>query len=255
MSYQNVLDNYKFKTEFDNGLLLWNVFASPAKVVANCAHVQETNIAIKKRFRDEMTIEQTSFKKTMQEVEQQVHSLEELIDLNDVVNIAARVKEVEDKIAAAQAKVRLYNSREGLFDQDLTDYEDMNLIHRSFEPYSNLWQTAKEWIELSQMWTKGRFVDLNADEVEKNLEKYNIAINKAAKFFQKADLRQQSSIANKIKTQVLDFLPEVPLIVTLRNPGMRDRHWEKIAQQLGWLCIDYFESYFILFVRRRYYAH
>lgn len=46
-------------------------------------------------------------------------------------------------------------------------------------------------------------------------------------------MRPQSTIANKIKAQVMEFIPEVPLIVTLRNPGMRERHWEKIAQQLG----------------------
>lgn len=88
-------------------------------------------------------------------------------------------------MTAAQAKVKLFNSRESLFEQDITDYEDMNKIVKSFEPYSNLWQTAKEWIELSKQWMSGRFVDLNADEIEKNVDKYSIAISKAAKFFTK----------------------------------------------------------------------
>jgi dynein heavy chain len=96
-----------------------------------------------------------------------------------------------------------------------------------------LWQTAKEWIEMSQQWKNGRFIDVDADECERLVDKFNIAISKAAKYFQKSDLKQQSAIANTIKAQVQEFLPEVPMIVTLRNPGMRDRHWEKIAQQLN----------------------
>ena len=60
-----------------------------------------------------------------------------------------------------------------------------------------------------------------------------MAIGKAAKFFQKADMEEQTAISNQIKQQVANFRPEVPMIVTLRNPGMRDRHWEKIASTLG----------------------
>jgi dynein heavy chain len=232
MNYFELLEKYKFKIDMDSGTLRWTIFGFPAKIAAKCAEVQENNLAVKRRFRDEMLGEQASFIKVLHELDHSVKSLESLNDLNDVVNNAIKVKEVETRIQVATTKVKLFNSRETLFEQDITDYEELNRIQRNFEPYLNLWQTAKEWIELSQQWKRGRFTDLNADEVEKNVDKYNIAITKAAKFFTKADMKIQSTIANKIKTQVSEFLPEVPMIVTLRNPGMRDRHWQKISEQL-----------------------
>ena len=42
-------------------------------------------------------------------------ALEEFTDLGDVVNIAAKVKEVESRLTAAQAQVKLFNSRERYF--------------------------------------------------------------------------------------------------------------------------------------------
>lgn len=36
-----------------------------------------------------------------------------------------------------------YHIQYSLFESDITDYEDMNKIVKSFEPYANLWQTAK----------------------------------------------------------------------------------------------------------------
>ena len=36
-------------------------------------------------------------------------------------------------------------------------------------------------------------------------------------------------MANLIKQQVAQFRPEIPLLVILRNPGMRERHWEKVS--------------------------
>jgi dynein heavy chain len=232
MSYQNVLEKYKFKTDLDSGTQRWSVFGFPKKIASKCAEVQESNVAVKRRFKDDMMGEQANFLKTVHELEQQVLGLENLVDLSDVVNIATTVKEVELRLVAAQTKVKLFNSRETLFEIDVTDYEDLNRIQRNFEPYSNLWQTAKEWLELSTQWKKGRFVDLNAEDIEKNCDRFNVAISKAAKYFNKADMKHQSTIANKIKAQVAEFLPEVPMIVTLRNPGMRDRHWQKIAEQL-----------------------
>jgi dynein heavy chain len=75
----------------------------------------------------------------------------------------------------------------------------------------------------------GRFIDLNAEEAERSVEKYFTAINKAAKFFNKLELKEQAETANLIKSQINRFRPEMPLLVTLRNPGMRDRHWEKVS--------------------------
>ena len=149
-----------------------------------------------------------------------------------MVAISEQVKAVENRLLDAQAQVKLFNSRESLFENDVTDYEQLNQIQKSFEPYANLWQTAKDWLELSETWMQGKFIDLKAEEVEKLVDKFGVAITKAAKFFNKANLEIQADIANKIKAQVAEFSKEVPMIVTLRNPGMRDRHWELIARQL-----------------------
>ena len=35
-------------------------------------------------------------------------------------------------------------------------------------------------------------------------------------------------VAQEIKKQIEDFRPYIPLIQGLRNPGMRNRHWELV---------------------------
>ena len=110
--------------------------------------------------------------------------------------------------------------REALFEEtNTTDYEDLGVIQRHFDPYVNLWVTAQEWFDNSKKWLYCRFVDLDAEDVEKCTEKYFSAITKACKWFAKADLKEQNDIANLIKGQITEFRPEVPMLVTLRNPG------------------------------------
>lgn len=41
------------------------------------------------------------------------------------------------------------------------------------------------------------------------------------------------SIAEKIKGELDEFKPKVPLLVALRNEGMTDRHWKSISEKAG----------------------
>ena len=233
VNYHNLLDDFKFKVDGDHSNFKWSIISSPLKVALKCQAVQEVNVAIKLKFKDEMMGDQAIFIKTLKELNSTVEVLSAYTDVTDVENICAKVREVEGKLNVAVAKSRLFNSREGLFDVDSTDYEELSRIQRAFEPYSNLWQTALEWTEKSRAWNTGQFVDLDAEECERSVEKYFSAITKAAKFFNKMEMKEQMEIANQIKAQVTEFRPEVPMLVTLRNPGMRDRHWEKISETLG----------------------
>ena len=64
---------------------------------------------------------------------------------------------------------------------------------------------------------------------------YKNAVQKAFKFFDRNNLGDQSAIAKEIKDQVKSFEPYVPIIVALRNQGMRPRHWRQVGSALG-LC-------------------
>ena len=233
VNYHNLLDDFKFKVEADHSNFKWSIISSPMKVELKCQAVKDVNMAIKSKFKDEMIGDQALFMKTLKDLNGMVDVLAGYTDVSDVENICAKVREVEGKLSVAAAKSRLFNSRESLFEMDSTDYEELARIQRAFEPYSNLWQTALEWTEKSRGWMTGQFVDLDAEDCERCVEKYFAAITKASKFFVKMEMKEQMEIANQIKHQVTDFRPEVPMLVTLRNPGMRDRHWEKISQTLN----------------------
>ena len=40
-------------------------------------------------------------------------------------------------------------------------------------------------------------------------------------------------VAETVKGWIGEFQPFVPLIQALRNPGMRDRHWDQLSEKLG----------------------
>ena len=234
LSYYNLLEKFGYKVDIDQSNFKWNVYRLPTKVHQKCDEVANNNVAIKRRFHDEMLDHQSEFVKSLFELEKDVVSLENYVDVSDVDFVFDRIKNIEQRLEQATEKARLFNSREGLFDTDITDYEDLSRVAKLFEPYAFLWNTTKEWADSHTKWTTGKFIDLDADSVEQDVDKFNTAISKAYKFFSKQpDMERQAEIASTIRTQITEFLPEVPCIVTLRNPGMRDRHWESIAHALN----------------------
>lgn len=47
-------------------------------------------------------------------------------------------------------------------------------------------------------------------------------------FFQMSGFSAVQEVASEIKGMIEDFRPYIPLIQGLRNPGMRNRHWEQV---------------------------
>lgn len=47
-------------------------------------------------------------------------------------------------------------------------------------------------------------------------------------FSQMSGFSAVQEVASEIKGMIEDFRPYIPLIQGLRNPGMRNRHWEQV---------------------------
>ncbi|CAM9874991.1 unnamed protein product, partial [Sphacelaria rigidula] len=130
--------------------------------------------------------------------------------------------------------VRLFQSREGLFGRVPTEYDQILRVRKAFEPYVNLWSTAKEWTVSYEAWTTGSFLAIEAETLEADVERLGTAITKASRVFDNSGKVAQSNICNGIKDKIAAFKPKVPAVVALRNPGMKPRHWEQLSEKLGY---------------------
>ena len=50
---------------------------------------------------------------------------------------------------------------------------------------------------------------------------------------QQSGQEELANIARNILRQVEEFKPELPLLSSLLNPGMQDRHWQEISEAVG----------------------
>jgi len=90
--------------------------------------------------------------------------------------------------------------------------------------YSNLWTTANKWRQWRVQWKEGPFCKLNATEMEENLTKAVQVIQKTMRYFKEGQ-PEIAEVAKRVREEMDELVPHLPLITALRNPGMRDRHW------------------------------
>lgn len=103
-------------------------------------------------------------------------------------------------------------------------------MSKDFEPFKSLWLTVNDWVKWKAQWLNGSFLELNAEEVEKNLTNAWRVMFKSVKQFKAQP--GVLGVASKVKDEMDEFKPNLPLIQALRNPGMRDRHWDRLSDEL-----------------------
>ena len=123
-----------------------------------------------------------------------------------------------------------FNKRESLFGGEATEYDALSKIVKDFEPYASLWQTANDWAGWQREWLDGPIVKLDPDEVDKAFTNAQRNVAKLVKSFK--DLPGCLGIAKQVKDEMGGFAQNVPVVQALRNPGMRDRHWDDLSKEL-----------------------
>ncbi|KUF99279.1 Cyclin-P3-1 [Phytophthora nicotianae] len=233
VKYRLVLDYFQYPYDRDDFMTIWKVRLCPNKINEQMKRMTHMLQMQKTQFSTEMNDQQAEFAETLRILHGEVDGFRQYTDIARLDQVYKYVVNIEQKIAKADEDAKLFNSREVLFGQELTDYDEIQKIRRDFEPYSLLWKTANNWLREHKKWMEGAFLDINGEEIETFVEANWASIQKALKQFEKLNVKGCSSIAAMIKDSIAEFRPHVPLILSMRNPGMQDRHWSQINQEIG----------------------
>lgn len=227
-----LLDGFNYRLSVDLFKLRWSTFAWP-KTVADQVAAKEVQLgALRGTFLAEMQQRQEDFVGELLELEKKVNGFGANTDATKVKAIAAKVEKLNERLNNLQKRAQDFNTGEMLFELPSTDYRHVAKVVRLFEPYYLLWTTVSEWTTNRAKWLSEPFMSLKGEEVSSLVTGYYKAMAKAVK----AKVIQANpgcfAIADAVKRQIDEFRPNLPLILALRNPGMRQRHWDALRAAL-----------------------
>jgi dynein heavy chain len=106
-------------------------------------------------------------------------------------------------------------------------YKELVFLDRELELLGKLWGLVAEWQGTYSSWKDGKFRDIKVDEMEEVATRISKAVIKLGR-----DIKGWPSWA-WIKDIIDAFKRTMPLITDLRNPAMRQRHWQQLMDHIS----------------------
>ncbi|KAF5270064.1 hypothetical protein FQA39_LY08476 [Lamprigera yunnana] len=131
--------------------------------------------------------------------------------------------EVEERIDAFNVQVG-----------ELMRFRDFSRTHEVAIEIKRVWKQMLEaqdqnWMKWYEIWTENPLNNIDGQAIDNTVnEMYKVMIKSVRVFLEIEGLLY---VAQEIKRSIEEFKPLIPLIQTLRNAGMRPRHWEDMQRE------------------------
>lgn len=162
---------------------------------------------------------------------QQVVQMAKLKDFNKVHEIAVDVRRVWKLLKDAQEQGQLLNQRQKLFGTPVVPFDSLLKLVKEFEPYKTLWITASDWLRTYEICMDNPLINLDGETIERSIFDMYKTMVKSVRVF--AEIEAVQEVAILVRQQIEDFKPLVPVLLSLRNPGMKQRHWDALKETTG----------------------
>uniref|UniRef100_G3T3T9 Dynein axonemal heavy chain 6 n=1 Tax=Loxodonta africana TaxID=9785 RepID=G3T3T9_LOXAF len=175
--------------------------------------------------------------------------LEELTNEVNEVKLQAQDPQILD-ITADQSKIKVmlndlqlvvddlqkrafqYKSYQKNFKVEVSKFEALEEVCAELKLKQLLWDSFSEWDKLQQEWLKSKFDCLDPEMLNSQVTKY-------AKFV--AQLEKglpPNNVVPQLKHKVEKMKEKLPVIIDLRNPTLKPRHWAAIEQTVDATLVD-----------------
>eukprot|EP00960_Hanusia_phi_P037726 753088-Hanusia_phi.AAC.3 len=231
-----LLDEYKYEYARDDTKRRWNTYGILSKISQAMEFANSMIKSDKEVFESEMMEAQEEFANELSSISALVVNFSKHSDLAKTKEISESVVSINQKLKDAMLQAQLFNSREAQLERAITNYNEppfeLQKVQKAFEPYSNFWMAAREWESNFSSWMDGKFNEIDPEQVDRVTQNSFRVILKSIKFFE-GKLPELLDSAHNLKTQIDSFKELIPLVQALRQPGMRDRHWQNLTELLG----------------------
>ncbi|XP_075039903.1 dynein axonemal heavy chain 1 [Mixophyes fleayi] len=225
-----VMDEFFFSLSQENFNTKWAIMAWPHKVLTTMETIQEQHLEDEERFRKIQVMDQNNFLERLDSLQMVVAGFSTHVDISRAHEIANEVRRVHKQLKESQQLAQLYNNRERLFGLPVTNYDKLMRLVKDFQPFRDLWTTVSDWMRWYESWMNDPLTTIDSEQLEKNVSESYKNMHKCVKHFR--DIPACQAVAQDIKGRIEEFKPYIPLIQGLRNPGMRNRHWEILSEEI-----------------------
>lgn len=140
------------------------------------------------------------------------------------------IKCVEEyRVAVSNSSNTEKNLRKGLavFKIEQASNKDLESLTLQLDSLDQIWSLTSEWKSVWNVWKTKPFLSLQATEMEETVQQFLKRLGKMGKDVKDRDVFQV------LRERINQTKRSVPLLIDLKNPAMRSRHWNKLMEEIG----------------------
>ena len=205
----------------------------PAKLDRVVADAEKQAQEDREAFMEALRQERDRFAEELEAWELEIKALSALGEMADTEANADLVAQLQAKLEQGRLRAAENNSREELFGWPTTEYPQLNELSTALEPYLNLWTTAVNFQRAFPVWMEGPLLNALA---RAGGGRRGLVVAPAVQARQKAlvGLEGPLKVVAHVKEQARRVQASTSRCMqAMLNPGMRERHWKKLAEKIG----------------------
>ena len=223
--------------ETDQLQIIGDTWCWPGKVKPKVAECNKRLKAERSRAEDELQLKKERFIEELDEYVRQAEACKEWGDIARVTENCLAITTLQGKVKEAKERAEGINGEEELLGQPRSIFDQIQQVPTILAPYVSLWMTCQEFGRNSHQWLNGPMSLVDPEPLEKEVGELRRETIKTLKGFESDESnnsREPLKVAEKLKEQIEAFRTKMPLIACICNKGMRERHWVKVSEFLGY---------------------
>ncbi|KAF3826620.1 hypothetical protein GH733_009145 [Mirounga leonina] len=157
----------------------------------------------------------------------------QILDITaDQDKIKLMLNELQVVLDDLQKRAFQYKSYQKNFKVEVSKFEALEEVSAELKLKQLLWDSLSEWDQLQQEWLKSKFDCLDPEFLNSQVSKYAKFVTQLEKGL------PPNSVVPQLKHKVEKMKEKLPVIIDLRNPTLKARHWAAIEQTVDASLVD-----------------
>ncbi|XP_032208513.1 dynein heavy chain 6, axonemal isoform X2 [Mustela erminea] len=158
----------------------------------------------------------------------------QILDITaDQDKIKLMLNELQVVLDDLQKRAFQYKSYQKNFKVEVSKFEALEEVSAELKLKQLLWDSLSEWDKLQQEWVKSKFDCLDPEFLNSQVSKYAKFVTQLEKGL------PPNSVVPQLKHKVEKMKEKLPVIIDLRNPTLKSRHWAAIEQTVDASLVDH----------------
>uniref|UniRef100_A0A8I3PUB4 Dynein axonemal heavy chain 2 n=1 Tax=Canis lupus familiaris TaxID=9615 RepID=A0A8I3PUB4_CANLF len=139
-----------------------------------------------------------------------------------------QIAQVRAMLNAMQEEENSLRSNLGIFKIEQPASKDLQNLEKELDALQQVWEITRDWEENWNQWKIGQFLTLQTEAMETMAHGLFRRLTRLAKEYKDRNWE----IIETTRSKIEQFKRIMPVISDLRNPALRERHWDQIRDEI-----------------------